>query len=317
VLLLATSSATDPAAAALLAEARARAEAQRRASSSSAAHGTTHRSPRRLRASTPEAEYAEARRRVLASLPPGMVLDRSRLDHTLARRLLRRDAGRDWIARVLRAGDRAAAMSAADADAYVARTIAAAEREVAQEGSDHGGGDPGRGEEEGCERRRGSEGREKAGKARSRVPSGGAAVLHPVRPALDGASRQDMADCHPGERGGAVLPGNLRGGPPTAGAECRAPRPRRSAGAGLVQRPSGDRRVRHALTGARSLRDLVLIALVNLILTHRGTSRASRTSGRRSFANDGARAAVTAPAEVATAPPAPLSGKCSAEARTG
>lgn len=98
----------------------------------------------RLRPCRPEEEYREARRRVDAALPPGTRLDRSRLDHAVARRLLGRGATRDRVGAVLLAGDCAAEMHGAEAQAYVARTIAAAAGELAREGADHGGGDPGK-----------------------------------------------------------------------------------------------------------------------------------------------------------------------------
>jgi hypothetical protein len=144
VLLLSTSQGPDPAAADLLAEAQARVEERRRGSATTGSD--TERGRGALRGCAPEEEYAEAERRLRAALPPGTPLDRSRLDHALGRRLLRRGAGRERVARVLRAGERAAAMTAADAEAYIARTIAAVERGSAADGADHGGGDPGRGE---------------------------------------------------------------------------------------------------------------------------------------------------------------------------
>jgi hypothetical protein len=146
VLLLATSHAPDPAASGLLAEARARVEARQHVPPSV---GSDEARPANgLRSSTPEAEYAEARQRVCAALPPGATLDRSRLDHSLATRLLRRGASPRHVSRVLHAGERAAEMTTTDAEAYVARTVAAAQEEIAQEGADHGGASPGRGEEE-------------------------------------------------------------------------------------------------------------------------------------------------------------------------
>jgi hypothetical protein len=142
VLLLSTSHGPDPAAADLLAEARARVEERRRGWPATGLD--TDRARGALRDRSPQEEYAEAERRLRAALPPGTPLDRSRLDHALARRLLRRGAGRERVAHVLHAGERAAAMTAADAEAYVARTVAAAERGSAGDGADHGGGDPGR-----------------------------------------------------------------------------------------------------------------------------------------------------------------------------
>jgi hypothetical protein len=104
----------------------------------------------RLRPCGPEEEYREARRRIEDALPPGTAVDRSRLDHAIARRQLARGATRDRVRAVLLAGDRAVEMRVAEAQAYVARTVAAAEAELAREGgADHGGGgDPGKGEEE-------------------------------------------------------------------------------------------------------------------------------------------------------------------------
>ncbi|MGK7864671.1 DNA-primase RepB domain-containing protein [Falsiroseomonas sp. E2-1-a4] len=108
----------------------------------------------RLRPCRPEDEYREARRRIEAALPPGMRVDRSRLDHAVARRLLGRGATRDFVRAVLLAGDRAAEMQEAEAQDYVTRTTAAAAGELAREGAaDHGGGgNPGKGDEEGGER---------------------------------------------------------------------------------------------------------------------------------------------------------------------
>jgi hypothetical protein len=83
-----------------------------------------------------------------------MRVDRSRLDHAVARRLLGRGATRDFVRAVLLAGDRAAELQEAEAQAYVTRTAAAAAGELAREGAaDHGGGgNPGKGDEEGGDR---------------------------------------------------------------------------------------------------------------------------------------------------------------------
>ena len=82
--------------------------------------------PGRLRPCSAAEEWAEAARRVREVLPPRYTLDRSRLDHALARRLLARGAGRERVEAVLLAGERAREMLPAAALAYARRTIEAA-----------------------------------------------------------------------------------------------------------------------------------------------------------------------------------------------
>lgn len=59
-------------------------------------------------------------------LPPGQRVDRSRIDHSVARHLLRAGAAPAVVADVLRGGDRAQEMQPARRDAYVQRTVEAA-----------------------------------------------------------------------------------------------------------------------------------------------------------------------------------------------
>ncbi|WP_159351027.1 DNA-primase RepB domain-containing protein [Roseomonas harenae] len=80
----------------------------------------------RLRPCTPEVEWKEGQRRVLAELPPGTILDHSRLDHAVAVRLLCRGATQAYVRAVLLAGERGGMGRAARA--YVARTLDAAQR---------------------------------------------------------------------------------------------------------------------------------------------------------------------------------------------
>jgi hypothetical protein len=93
----------------------------------------TARLPRRGRLTprTPEAEAAEATRRVAASLPPRAALDRSRIDAAIARRLFARGASPAYVAATIAAGAKAGGLCGSAADAYVARTVAAAMRDTA------------------------------------------------------------------------------------------------------------------------------------------------------------------------------------------
>jgi hypothetical protein len=82
---------------------------------------------------TPEVEYLEGLRRVLASLPTGVALDRSRADFAVARRLLARGASPSHVRAVLREGARARELPARLAASYVERTVVAATRARAAE----------------------------------------------------------------------------------------------------------------------------------------------------------------------------------------
>jgi hypothetical protein len=77
-------------------------------------------------ATTPGAEWREAARRIAGRLPPGTILDRSRVDAAIARRLLARGASEARALEVVLAGPRAAAMGASSAFRYATRTVRAA-----------------------------------------------------------------------------------------------------------------------------------------------------------------------------------------------
>lgn len=74
----------------------------------------------------PAKEHATAMAHLVATLPPGVALDRSRADHAVARRLLARGMSADEVTSVLLAGERASVMPAAGAAVYTRRTIEAA-----------------------------------------------------------------------------------------------------------------------------------------------------------------------------------------------
>lgn len=63
-------------------------------------------------------------------MPPGARLDRPRLDHAVARRLLSWGVGLAFACAAVLAGERARAMPAAAAAAYAARTVDAAARSL-------------------------------------------------------------------------------------------------------------------------------------------------------------------------------------------
>ncbi|HEY8614395.1 MAG TPA: DNA-primase RepB domain-containing protein [Roseomonas sp.] len=111
----------DPGGAALLQEARAML-AKAPACSAAPAQDTPPASLRR----PPAAEHAAGLERVLASLPPGVSLDRSRADYAIARRLISRGLSVAEVIPVLLAGERAAGMPSAAAEAYARRTAEAA-----------------------------------------------------------------------------------------------------------------------------------------------------------------------------------------------
>jgi len=84
---------------------------------------------RSLRARTGAAEHAASVAALRARLPSGAVLDRSRADHAIAVRLLRRDAPMPFVAAVLRVGEKAVGLADGQASGdYAARTLAAALR---------------------------------------------------------------------------------------------------------------------------------------------------------------------------------------------
>jgi hypothetical protein len=139
----------------LLAEARDLASGDRRPSPV-AVPGSADRQHLRcfLALRSPAIEHAEAARRIASSLPPGALLDRSRVDAAIARRLLERGAATEAVAAVIAAGPKAAAMPDAEAAGYVVRTMQAAGRFLGRAGgdpaqavpADHGGaGAPGKG----------------------------------------------------------------------------------------------------------------------------------------------------------------------------
>jgi hypothetical protein len=75
---------------------------------------------------SPGDEHAAGLERVMASLPPGVTLDRSRADFAIARRLIARGFSIAEVIAVLLTGERAAGMSSTAADAYARRTAEAA-----------------------------------------------------------------------------------------------------------------------------------------------------------------------------------------------
>jgi hypothetical protein len=130
VLLRGARGGVDPAGAALLAEA---APLVRPAAAAAAPVAAAEPAPSLPGDAAPEAarrEAAEAARRVALALPPGARLDRSRLDHAAARRLLSRGAGPAFARAAVLAGERARAMPATAAAAYAARTVDAAARSL-------------------------------------------------------------------------------------------------------------------------------------------------------------------------------------------
>ncbi|MFC7738240.1 DNA-primase RepB domain-containing protein [Roseomonas sp. GCM10028921] len=110
----------DPGGAALLKEAGALVR------QAVAASPPTPPAPRATRLRSPAEEHATGAARVRASLPPGLELDRSRLDFAVARRLLARGVSAAEVTAVLLAGERAASMRASAAQDYVRRTVRAA-----------------------------------------------------------------------------------------------------------------------------------------------------------------------------------------------
>jgi hypothetical protein len=79
-----------------------------------------------LRQRSPADEHAAGLERVLASLPHGVALDRSRADYAIARRLFCRGNSIAEIVAVLLAGERAISMPPSTAEAYARRTAEAA-----------------------------------------------------------------------------------------------------------------------------------------------------------------------------------------------
>ena len=121
----------------LLAEARDLASSDRRSSPVAVPGGADRQHLRRfLGLRSPAIEHAEAARRIASSLPPGALLDRSRADAAIARRLLERGATAEAVAAVIAAGPKAAAMPDAEAAGYVVRTMRAAARFLGGEGGD-------------------------------------------------------------------------------------------------------------------------------------------------------------------------------------
>ncbi|WP_159349539.1 DNA-primase RepB domain-containing protein [Roseomonas harenae] len=74
----------------------------------------------------PAEAHAAGLERVIASLPPGVTLDRSRADYAIARRLVSRGFLVVEVVSVLLAGERARGMPSAAAQAYARRTAEAA-----------------------------------------------------------------------------------------------------------------------------------------------------------------------------------------------
>jgi hypothetical protein len=84
---------------------------------------------------SPAAEAAEALARVRAALPAGMGVDRSRVDHAMAVRLLRPGVDVEFVEAAVLAGERATELPARAAIGYAERTIAAAASAVGVSGS--------------------------------------------------------------------------------------------------------------------------------------------------------------------------------------
>jgi hypothetical protein len=84
--------------------------------------------PAALRRS-PAEEHAAGLARVMASLPPGVTLDRSRADFAIARRLIGRGLSVAEVVAVLLTGERAGSMPFPAAEAYARRTAEAAAAE--------------------------------------------------------------------------------------------------------------------------------------------------------------------------------------------
>jgi hypothetical protein len=74
----------------------------------------------------PAEEHAAGLERVIASLPPGVTLDRSRADYAIARRLVSRGLSVAEVVKVLLTGERASGMPSAAAQVYARRTAEAA-----------------------------------------------------------------------------------------------------------------------------------------------------------------------------------------------
>jgi hypothetical protein len=74
----------------------------------------------------PEEEAEEAARRIRLVLPAGAVLDQSRVDMAVARRLLARGASASYVAAVMAAGGHARGRSEHGVRDYVLRTVAGA-----------------------------------------------------------------------------------------------------------------------------------------------------------------------------------------------
>jgi hypothetical protein len=74
----------------------------------------------------PAEEHAAGLERVIASLPPGVTLDRSRADYAIARRLVSHGFSVAEVVSVLLEGERASGMPSAAAQVYARRTAEAA-----------------------------------------------------------------------------------------------------------------------------------------------------------------------------------------------
>ncbi|MGK7870232.1 DNA-primase RepB domain-containing protein [Falsiroseomonas sp. E2-1-a20] len=96
-----------------------------------------------LEARDPAEEYREGIARIVAHLPVGMKLDRSRADFAIARRLFARGASSTYVHSVLLQCDKAGELGWPDGLHYIERTVAAAKDAHAAQEADHGGGGPG------------------------------------------------------------------------------------------------------------------------------------------------------------------------------
>lgn len=79
----------------------------------------------------PADEHAEAERRLRAMAGPGVVLDRSRVDWSVARRLLRQGAPEAFVQAVVESGAKAEGLRPSVRARYVARTLETARRALA------------------------------------------------------------------------------------------------------------------------------------------------------------------------------------------
>ena len=137
----------DPGGAALLAEAVARSTAPLRARPGGGREAAVPLSPParpprwRPLWRLPADEHARGEAALRAVLPNGTLLDRSRLDWAVARRLLRQGAPEAFVGAVVESGAKAAGLRPAQRGAYAARTVAAAREALRAEAGEAQGSD--------------------------------------------------------------------------------------------------------------------------------------------------------------------------------